>query len=84
MGRRAKNPVQLVAPVSSKKQLLRVAAVCEFLGGISIDSLHRLRSDPAERFPPALQMLGNTPMWSVDQLEKYVARKEREVEGLGL
>lgn len=79
MGRKAKEPLVAVAPVSSKKQLLRSEAVCQFLGGLSHDSLDRLRRDADERFPTPLQMLGNTPMWSVEQLERYVARKEKEV-----
>ena len=82
MGRTAKAPLTLVAPVSSKKQTLSQSAVCAFLGGISTDSLYKLRNDPAERFPKPLQLLSNTPMWSVEQLERYVARKEKEVEGL--
>jgi hypothetical protein len=80
MGRKAKIPQMIVAPVSSKKQLLGIAAVCRFLGGISDDSLAKLRNDPNDRFPHPLQMLGNTPMWSVEQLERYVSRKEKEVE----
>ncbi|HZN68507.1 MAG TPA: hypothetical protein VFB66_24710 [Tepidisphaeraceae bacterium] len=72
-----------ILPVSSKKQLLTAAGVCRFLGGISHDSLGRIRNDPAERFPQPLQILGNTPMWSVEQLERYVARKEKEVESIG-
>ena len=43
MGRKAKNPPVLVAPVSSKKQLLTIEGVRMFLGGISPDSLKRLR-----------------------------------------
>lgn len=82
MGRRSKFVRQAVSPVSSKKQTLMIAGVCEFLGGISADSLAKLRSDPAERFPRPLQMLGNTPMWTVEQLERYVARKEKEVEAI--
>lgn len=82
MGRRAKVPQQLVAPVSSKKQLLTIEGVRMFMGGISADSLKKLRDDPAERFPQPLQMLGNTPMWSVEQLERFVTRKEKEVERL--
>lgn len=76
MGRRAKSPRVLVAPVSSKKQLLNRDAVCTFLGGISHDSLDRLRDDKSERFPQPLQMLNQTPLWSVEQLERYIARKE--------
>ncbi|HEX8915978.1 MAG TPA: hypothetical protein VF796_26760 [Humisphaera sp.] len=79
MGRKAKDPPVTVAPVSSKKQLLRADAVCQFLGGISRDSLDSIRNDPDERFPAPLQMLGNTPMWSVEQLERYVSRKEKDV-----
>ena len=82
MGRRAKNPVQMVAPVASKKQLLRIEGVCQFLGGISGDSLQKLRDDAGERFPQPLQMLASTPMWSVEQLERYVARKEQDVSKL--
>lgn len=72
----------IVAPVSSKQQLLRAEAVCAFLGGISVKSLYRLREDKAEGFPAPIQMLGNTPMWTVEQLERYIARKQREVEAL--
>lgn len=82
MGRRMKNPPLTILPVSSKKQLLKMDKVCEFLGGISHETLSRLRNDPAERFPPALQIFSQMPLWSVDQLERYVARKEKEVEGL--
>lgn len=83
MGRRAKEPYVAVQPVTSKKQLLNAAGVCKFLGGISHDSLGRIRNDAAARFPEPLQILGNTPMWSVEQLERYVARKEKEVESIG-
>jgi len=82
MGRRSKNLRQSVLPVSSKKQLLNSAATCEFLGGLSTDSLSRIRKDKDERFPQPLQMLGKTPMWSVEQLERYVVRKEKEVEAI--
>ena len=82
MGRRAKEPAVLVAPVSSKKQLLDLGATCKFLGGISADSLGRIRNDPDERFPQPLQMLGNSPRWSVEQLERYIDRKTRDVEKL--
>jgi hypothetical protein len=82
MGRKAKESV-VVLPVSSKKQLMRKDAVRKFLGGISDDSLDRMRADPAERFPQPIQMMGNTPMWSVEQAERYVARKEKEVEAIG-
>lgn len=78
MGRRAKNPPIVVAPVRSKKQLLGIRDVCTFLGGISADSLNTLRRDG--RFPQPLQLLNKTPMWSVEQLERYVGRKEKEVE----
>jgi hypothetical protein len=83
MGRRAKEPQVAVLPVSSKKQLLTATGVCTFLGGISHDSLLRLRNDPSERFPQPLQILGGTPLWSVEQLERYVGRKEKEVESIG-
>jgi hypothetical protein len=82
MGRRSKTPAVLVAPVSSKKQLMNKAAVCKFLGDISTDSLDHIRNDPDQRFPQPLQLLRNSPLWTVDQLEKYVGRKEREVEML--
>lgn len=81
MGRRAKNQQNPVLPVSSKKQLLRIEGVCAFLS-VSRDTLDRLRGDTAERFPTPLQMLATTPLWSVEQLEKYVARKEQEAEAL--
>lgn len=79
MGRSAKSPPISVAPVSSKKQLMGVNAVCLFLGGISAESLLRMRNDPCERFPHPLQMLGRTPMWTVEQMERYVTKKESEV-----
>lgn len=82
MGRRAKQPKILVAPVSSKRQLLGREAVCTFLGGISEDSLQRIRNEKAERFPSPLQMLGQTPMWSVEQLERWVGQKMKEVDQL--
>lgn len=84
MSRRAKNPNPVVAPVSSKKQLLDRKAVCQFLGGIGEDLLDEIRNDASRGFPPALQCVGKRPMWSVDQLEKFVARGEKEVEHLGL
>ena len=82
MGRRAKHPIVAVLPVSSKKQLMRIDAVCVFLGGINADTLNKLRNDPDERFPQPLQLLGNTPMWSVEQLERYVVKKEKAVEAI--
>ena len=82
MGRRSTAPGVIVAPISSKKQLLSRTAACAFLGGISPDSLDRLRNNPEERFPQPLQMLGQSPMWTVDQLERYVARKEKQVDSL--
>ena len=80
MGRKAKAPTTIVAPISSSKRLMRIEAVCTFLGGIDADSFLKIRNDPDERFPKPLQMLGNTPMWSVDQVERYVERKQLEVE----
>lgn len=82
MGRPAKIQPIVVAPVSSKKQLLDKRAVLAFMGGISHDTLLRIRNDPDERFPQPLQMVGNSPMWTVDQLERYVSRKEKEVSQL--
>jgi hypothetical protein len=82
MGRKAKDPQKLVAPVSSKKQLLGIDAACAFLGGIHRNSLDRIRNDPDERFPAPLQMLGKTPMWTVEQIERYVDRKAKDVEAI--
>lgn len=82
MGRRSKTIQTPVLPVSSKKQLLRIEGVCTFLGNISPDALDKLRNDPEKRFPKPLQILGTTPMWSVEQLERYVAREEKLVEAL--
>jgi predicted DNA-binding transcriptional regulator AlpA len=81
MGRRKKDPHELVAPVTSKKQLLDITAVCTFLGGIGRDALASLRDDQDERFPKPLQIFGNSPMWSVEQIERYVTRKTEDVEG---
>lgn len=83
MSRPKRDPAPLIAPVASKKQLLNVDATCTFLGGMSVDSLANLRADKAERFPPPVQILTN-PMWSVEALEQYVARKEREVSKLAV
>lgn len=82
MGRRRKEPFIAVLPVSSKKQLLRIEGVCNFLGGISADVLADLRDKKGEGFPAPIQMLGTTPMWTVEQLELYVNRKVKEVEAL--
>jgi hypothetical protein len=82
MGRKRKEPFISVMPVSSKKQLLRIEGVCNFLGGISADVLADLRGKEGEGFPAPIQMLGSTPMWTVEQIERYVSRKEKEVESL--
>ena len=82
MGRRSKNPMQLITPVSSKKQLLNMEAVRAFLGGISEDSLQRLRNDPEANFPKPLQIFAQTPVWSVEQIERFIARQEKVVEAI--
>jgi predicted DNA-binding transcriptional regulator AlpA len=82
MGRRAKEPYAAVAPVSSRKQLMDGEAVRKFLGGISSASFDRIRNDPGQRFPPPVQILGNKLLWTLEQLERYVDRKVKEVEAL--
>ena len=82
MGRRAKVPVVTVLPVSSKKQLLQIEAVCQFLGGISRGSLENIRNDKDLHFPKPLQILGQTPLWSLDQIERFIARNEKQLENL--
>lgn len=82
MGRSSKVPQVIVAPVSSKKQLLDKKAVCQFMAGISIDTLDKLRNEPGSRFPQPLQIFGGTPTWSVEQIERYIARNEKDVEKL--
>lgn len=81
MGRAAKNPVTVVTPITSKKQLMQIKAVCQFLGGISDDTLADIRKTDS-RFPKPLQVIGGGPMWSVEQLEKFISHKEKEAEKL--
>lgn len=82
MGRKSKEPPVIVAPVSSKKQLMTIDAVCLFLGGMSHDTLRLIRDDAAEGFPKPLQMTGNTPRWSVEQIERYIDKKTKAVSQL--
>jgi hypothetical protein len=78
MGRGPKNPMQ----ITSKKQLPGIKAVCAFLGGIGDESPMRLRNGPNQCFPKPLQHFSNTPLWSIDQIENFVVRKEKEIEML--
>lgn len=82
MGRRQKNPPIIVNPITSKKQLMNIEAVRNFLGGMSEDAFKKLRDDTSERFPKPLQITGSSPMWSVEQVERYVAKKEKDSEKL--
>ena len=82
MGRRAKDPYAAVQPVSSKKQLLTAEEVRKLLGGVSHDTFARLRDDDEARFPKPLQIF-KSPMWTVDQIERWIARHEKQVEAIG-
>ena len=83
MGRPKKTPGQLSIPVPlSKKQLIDKEVICKLMGGISTDTLDNIRNDRAKHFPAPLQIVDGKLMWSVDQFERYIARHEKQVEGL--
>ncbi len=83
MGRPKKLPGMLNIPVpQSKKQLIDKEVLCKLLGGISTDTLDNIRNDRAKHFPSPLQIVDGKLMWSVEQFEKYIARHEKQVEGL--
>lgn len=77
---RTPKPKTLELPVSGKR-LMGVERTCAFLD-IAVDSLARLRADADERFPEPLQILRGKPLWALDDLEQYVARKQKEVASL--
>lgn len=81
MGRAAKKPPVEVSSISSKKQLLTVTDVCRFLGNITAMSLHRLRNDKQKGFPQPLQAFAS-PRWTLDQIERWVAREEKYAESM--
>ena len=65
----------------SGKQLLDIKRTCAFLC-MDRESLRTIRNDPDERFPQPLQILRDKPMWPLEELERYVERKQREVQSL--
>ncbi|HQY87822.1 MAG TPA: hypothetical protein PK402_04135 [Tepidisphaeraceae bacterium] len=81
MGRKAKIPVTIVTPINSKKQLMRGEAVRNFLGGWSEDKFKKVRDDADEHFPKPM-IIGGMQLWSVEQIERYVARIEKQADKL--
>lgn len=64
--------------IDSKKRLMNRSQVASMMG-ISVRTLTRIRNDPDSGFPKPVDIAAQA-RWTVDQVERFLARKEKLAE----